>query len=368
MSLEPEMRMRRPVGSGVIRPNRKQQFLRTLKKLDMHAKVESEVVTGYQVKKTKAGAALSTITLAIIAVLFLGELRNFARVHHREHLIVDPEMGGLLHIFLNVTFPAFPCQSVGLDVMDVTGHQQINVIRQMWKQRLNPDGSWIVADGNNPVAPSKASLSRLLRPDLDSHEGCIVAGDVEVHKVAGNFHIALGESHSIGSRHVHHFSASDVPRYNVSHTVNELRFGEYFPGQADPLRGTSKIFVTDAAAQADPNFDFGAGGGIYQYFLKVVPVKLKTGWTGRTTMSAQYQTTQHFRPIAKAHRFQRQVQLPGIFFVWDLSPFMVDLEEFRMPFSRFVTSSCAIVGGVYTIAGILDRLLFAAGNRLKKQG
>jgi hypothetical protein len=35
--------------------------------------------------------------------------------------------------------------------------------------------------------------------------------------------------------------------------------------------------------------------------------------------------------------------------VYDFSPFMVEVEESSMPFSHFLTSVCAIIGGVFTV-------------------
>lgn len=39
----------------------------------------------------------------------------------------------------------------------------------------------------------------------------------------------------------------------------------------------------------------------------------------------------------------------GIFFVYDLSPFMVRVTEHTVPFTHFLTGLCAIAGGVFTV-------------------
>ncbi|RLN58371.1 hypothetical protein BBJ28_00014578, partial [Nothophytophthora sp. Chile5] len=39
----------------------------------------------------------------------------------------------------------------------------------------------------------------------------------------------------------------------------------------------------------------------------------------------------------------------GTFFVFDLSPFMVKIENDRVPFTHFLTKICAIVGGVVSV-------------------
>ncbi len=51
-----------------------------------------------------------------------------------------------------------------------------------------------------------------------------------------------------------------------------------------------------------------------------------------------------------------------MFFVYDLVPFMVSVTESSTPFFQFITGLCAIVGGVFTIAGVVDTFLHAAAG------
>ena len=58
----------------------------------------------------------------------------------------------------------------------------------------------------------------------------------------------------------------------------------------------------------------------------------------------------------------------GAFFNFEISPILVVHSEGRQSFAHFLTSTCAIVGGVLTVASLLDGVLFAAGHSLKKRG
>jgi len=60
--------------------------------------------------------------------------------------------------------------------------------------------------------------------------------------------------------------------------------------------------------------------------------------------------------------------LPGAFFNFEISPILVVHQETRQSFAHFITSTCAIVGGVLTVTSLLDGVLFAAGRSLKKAG
>ncbi|RYH28807.1 hypothetical protein EON65_10765 [archaeon] len=72
-------------------------------------------------------------------------------------------------------------------------------------------------------------------------EGCNVWGSMKVNKVAGNFHIAHGDSIVRDGKHIHHFNPALAPTFNVSHTIHSLSFGEpYLHAPASPL-DNSKI-------------------------------------------------------------------------------------------------------------------------------
>ena len=58
--------------------------------------------------------------------------------------------------------------------------------------------------------------------------------------------------------------------------------------------------------------------------------------------------------------------LPGAFFNFEISPILIVHSETRQSFAHFLTSTCAIVGGVLTVASIVDSILFATGRALKK--
>lgn len=45
---------------------------------------------------------------------------------------------------------------------------------------------------------------------------------------------------------------------------------------------------------------------------------------------------------------------------------MASYAETREPFFHYCTSLCAIIGGVFTVAGILDRFLFSMMKNIEK--
>lgn len=53
--------------------------------------------------------------------------------------------------------------------------------------------------------------------------------------------------------------------------------------------------------------------------------------------------------------------------MYDLSPMMVQLTEYQRSLTHFLTGVCAIVGGVFTVAGMVDGMLYHSHKALKKK-
>ncbi|KAF7139960.1 hypothetical protein RHSIM_Rhsim06G0084500 [Rhododendron simsii] len=134
----------------------------------------------------------------------------------------------------------------------------------------------------------------------------------------------------------------------ISHKINRLTFGEYFPGVVNPLDGVHWTQETPS--------------GMYQYFVKVVPT-VYTDVSGHTIQSNQFSVTEHFR----SGQVGQLQSLPGVFFFYDLSPIKVTFTEEHVSFLHFLTSVCAIVGGVFTVSGILDSFIYHGQRAIKKK-
>jgi hypothetical protein len=184
-------------------------------------------------------------------------------------------------------------------------------------------------------------------------EGCMIAGHLNVRKVPGTLKLAL---HTTGHDHETHL-------INASHVVNELWFGEplsqYQRGrmpaedQAELSSPTSHRldglpFLSEAAARS------------HVHYLKVVTKLLKH--TGRAADLLSYKYTVHSNMYQVGDREE-----PSIEFKYDLSPISIVVQEERMPLYRFITSSCAIIGGVFTVIGLIENLIHTTSKALSKK-
>jgi len=60
---------------------------------------------------------------------------------------------------------------------------------------------------------------------------------------------------------------------------------------------------------------------------------------------------------ANDHEYNSQMLLPSIFVRYDLSAITVKTEQYRDTVFHFFIQICAIVGGVFTVVGIIDSVV-----------
>lgn len=340
--------------------------------------------------RTVAGAVLSVVCAVVIAVLVLVEARNYAAVEVLPAITVERPLDERVRINFNVTFPYIPCSFIEVDDLDVAGEHQLNPQHDITKTRLDVRGQAVVQTkvGLNDLVPKAAvkeagcgscygaesdetpccntceevkaayrrkgwtpdaraiqqCVSEVLTAEMlaqrDSSEGCNLAGYVTVNRVAGNFHIAPGRSSQIGS-YVHTHNVDFLARnINVTHTIHRLSFGDAYPGVVNPL---------DRHVEVDR-----AGASMVQYFVKIVPTTY-TFRDGTVISTNQYSVTEHTHHVELT---STPNGVPGMFVLYDVSPISVRYTEIQKSFLHFLTNVCAIVGGVITVAALLDSAIY----------
>lgn len=176
-------------------------------------------------------------------------------------------------------------------------------------------------------------------------EGCNVHGKVALSSGGGNLHLAPGHDlENFGEEQVfdslQDFINQSFETFNVSHTVNKLRFGDEYPGDIHQLDGSARM-VQDAY-------------GMYQYYVQIVPTEYRF-LNGTKIQSNQYSVTEHMRHVSPGSNRG----LPGVFFFYEVSPLHVQIEEYRHGWIRFFTSVAAVVGGVFSTMSLMDSYIFS---------
>ncbi|XP_009103253.1 endoplasmic reticulum-Golgi intermediate compartment protein 3-like isoform X2 [Brassica rapa] len=372
-----------------------------LRNLDAYPKINEDFYN-----RTLSGGLITLFSSLLMLILFFSELRLYMHPVTETQLRVDTSRGEKLRINFDVTFPALQCSIISIDTMDISGERHLDVRHDIIKRRLDSHGNVIESkqDGightkiekplqkhggrlehnetycgscfgaettddtccnsceevreayrkkgwalSDPESIDQCKREGYVQKVKDEEgEGCNLHGFLEVNKVAGNFHFVPGQSfHQSG------FQFGDLiffqqGNYNISHKVNRLAFGDFFPGVVNPLDGVQ--------------WNQEKQNGVYQYFVKVVP-SIYTDVHGHTIQSNQFSVTEHFQKM-EAGRMQSP---PGVFFYYDLSPIKVIFEEQHVEFLHFLTNVCAIVGGIFTVSGIVDSFIYHGQRAIKKK-
>ncbi|KAK7469402.1 vacuolar protein sorting-associated protein 45 [Stygiomarasmius scandens] len=215
-----------------------------------------------------------------------------------------------------------------------------------------------------------------------ANEGCNVAGRIRVNKVIGNIHLSPGRSFQSSGRNFYElvpYLRDDGNKHDFTHTIHSLAF-----------EGDDEYDIYKARASREMKQRLGIGANpldnvmartskpayMFQYFLKVVSTQFRT-LDGKIINTHQYSVTQFERDLEKGaqgdtpqgvHLQHGVTGLPGAFFNFEISPILVVHSDTRQSFAHFLTSTCAIVGGVLTVASLIDSALFATSRALKKGG
>jgi len=106
------------------------------------------------------------------------------------------------------------------------------------------------------------------------------------------------------------------------------------------------------------------GAAEARYMIKVVPSSY-TAINGSITLSNLFSVTEHFHPL---HWHSGQNQLPGVFLAYDISGMKISFtEQHGASLFGAVARICALVGGVITVASIVDKIVYQSSHLLKNQ-
>jgi len=427
---------------------------RAVRRLDMFPKVQEDyqVRSDRGGLVTLVGYGIAVVLVLAEFASWSGERGRVV-----EHTFVDTSLNKRMRVDMNITFPSLHCDDLHLDAMDVAGDSQLNIVDTLVKKRLHLDGSILSAEeirveanknsqkdkereqlkdrklpddycgscygaqekegdccntcdevmnaykrkrwGSQDVIRTAEQCQREGKADkmepkrMSKGEGCNLSGYMMFSRVAGNFHIAMGEGVERDGRHIHQFLPEDSINFNASHVIHKLSFGPDYG--LDDVRGrTSLDGVSKIVTEQN------GSTGLFQYFVKIVPTTYKGFSEGRVLETNRYFFTERFRPLmtdvieeahhdlggkdglagahvggavgsgshaAQEHHKVQNSLLPGVFFVYEIYPFAVEVTIQSVPFTHLLIRIMAIVGGTFTVMGQLMNLL-GDGKKHRRRG
>jgi len=278
-----------------------------VKRLDIYRKVPKDLT-----QPTLTGAVISVCCCSFMVLLLVCELWYFVSPEVVSDLFVDNpgNHSERIQVYVKISLPRLKCEYVGLDIQDDQGRHEVGFV-------------------DNTVKT----------PIMEAN-GCLFEANFQINKVPGNFHVST------------HSAEEQPDEIDFAHVIHEVRFGRL-----------PRVDIPDASFNplADRVVLDKSTMESHDYVMKIVPTVYED-IAGDKIVSYQYtyayKTYMSFSPMG---RF-----IPAIWFKYDLNPITVRYHEKRPPFYTFITTVCAIVGGTFTVAGIIDSAIFTASEMFKK--
>lgn len=182
-----------------------------------------------------------------------------------------------------------------------------------------------------------------------SEEGCQIMGSLFVNRVPGNFHItAKSNSHDFDAKStnmshiVHHFSfGAPLSRRVMRHLPADVR------KNIQPLDG--KMFINREEHTT------------HEHYIKVVSTHYKVGKSSLYSRKDEL----GYQMATSNHRYRSDPAVPEAKFSFDLSPTAVVIVQGGKRWYEFITSLCAIIGGVFTVISLFDGAVYSIAKRVK---
>lgn len=339
-----------------------QSFLRRVEKFDSFGGAADAAL-----QRSAIGAAITVISGLCILWLFISELIAYRTVLVKERVVIDPAYGSSqIPVDFKLSMYRMKCKDLNIDIDSSTGMHDIHVSDSMQKTPF-------VDPAESSEHPEKYATPALMAQHAP---GCTVTGRFSISKVAGNFHIALGKNLNAVKGKVAHtqdapryqFSLPELTHFNTSHMIHHISFGERLDASDGVLLSEADRRGAYPLDGAVATMKEGASTAKFQYFIKVVPTAY-TRLNGQRIESNSFSVTEQTDEVKLMNGgfiLGGKFPHPGVFFKYDFSPIMVEYFEERKSFWQFLTSACAIIGGVFTCAGLCTRCLIGAKELVEK--
>eukprot|EP00282_Hemiselmis_andersenii_P027591 CAMPEP_0169478152 /NCGR_PEP_ID=MMETSP1042-20121227/28318_1 /TAXON_ID=464988 /ORGANISM="Hemiselmis andersenii, Strain CCMP1180" /LENGTH=322 /DNA_ID=CAMNT_0009592591 /DNA_START=123 /DNA_END=1092 /DNA_ORIENTATION=- len=185
----------------------------------------------------------------------------------------------------------------------------------------------------------------------DSHHGvgCMVSGLLHVQRAPG-----MLVMQAVSDGHEFNWETMDV-----SHTVNHLSFGPFLSERAWTI---IPPHIAAAVGSLDDH-QFASDQHIpttHEHSVKVVRHEV-TPSSGRRDPVVSYGYVSH------SNNIQKVGEVPTVRISYDILPIIVQYSSQKQAFYHFITNLCAIIGGVFTVAGIAASLVDKGMASLQKK-
>ena len=243
-----------------------------------------------------------------------------------------------LKVNIDLDIERIPCDLLAILTADALGEKAIDINGEVKKSRLDKNGK--ILDENKYEI--KDVDYQKVKTEMINDEGCKLKGFFYVDAVPGTFQVTGGYYGSIIQR----LANERVLKLNSQHKINQISFGEFKKNEIWSNFGRNIAKLSYSLNNIKKKNE--RNTRIHQYYLKIVPTKFLT-YSGKEINNYQY-TYNSFSEFGIN-------EMPSIYFRYDLSPITVEYKQYKETFLNFFINICAILGGVFTVTGIIDAII-----------
>lgn len=274
-----------------------------------------------------------------MALLFLNELINYCSYKTSSRMYVDVNRGAdKLKVNIDIDIDNLPCDILAILYSDALGERSTDIKGELNKNRLDKRGRHL---GTQKYEVKEPNYDKV-KTELRNNEGCNLQGYFFVDAVPGSFLITSGYYGNVVQR----LANEGVLKINAQHKINEISFGDTSQRYQIWSNFGKKIAKLSYSLN-NIKKKYEQLTNVYQYYLKIVPTKYITF----KNEVNDYQYTYN------SYAEKGMQEMPSMHFRYDLSPITVEYKLYKDTFLNFIINIFAILGGVFTITGIIDAII-----------
>lgn len=318
--------------------------MKSIKSLDLFEKITVDNV----VKPTYIGGFISLSTIVLVVYLIIQETCNYLTPNIKKDAIVyhDSKNTNQLNVHFKIKLLTVPCPIISVDREDLIGTHIMDIKENLQKIRLDKENNQIMDN----YTPYKLEL---LEKSLKDKESCFIKGFIPVNKAPGDIHISFHNFRDVWD----HFKENKKDLFknlNVDHQIfsfkfddeemNEIISSKFGEDSINSASFTSWHEIKNKKSSSEENLN-------YDYYLKLIPHLY------RDEINDTEYLTYHHSLTYKSKKVESDNEMPLIMINFDFSPITMKITLQQKSFPQFLIHICAIVGGIFVIFSIINRVL-----------
>jgi hypothetical protein len=321
--------------------------MKNMKSFDFFQKITVEGLNN----ATVSGAIISlTATLLMIFLLIKEIIAYCTPIINKQTIVYHDPNGGKIKANFSIKIFNAPCPIVSIDQEDTIGSHVMDIKENLEKVRMGKDNNKIVGT----FIPYKTEL---LEKSIKDEEGCYIKGFIPINKVPGDIHISFHNFREVWEYLKNNLDNNNLfKRLKLNHKLLSLSFGDKEITQQILNRFGLNEFTNSFTYNQLPSYEKIEMGHKdvkynYNYYIKLIPHIFVDEFHGEEFIAYEYSLAH------KTSNVESEEEMPIILIDYDISPIAIKITLEKKLFSRFLVNVCAIVGGIFVMFSILNKLI-----------